>query len=125
MVRKRTILVVLGMVVVGIVIGFTNQLFDVSSEDSNKDIITSELKKLGIIAQQYYNRPVAMGGGGSNFIGWQIPAHLDSTTSGIYNTSQTNNNQVILNGTPFQENRYVWYVRSTVSKSEIVTEIID
>ena len=123
--HKNLLLVVLGIIVVGIVISNENQSFDVNPEDSNKDSIESELVNLAIIAQQYYNRPAAMGGGGSSFNGWQIPAHLDSTTIGIYNTSQTNNNQAILNGTPFQEKGYTWYVTSTITKSEIVTKIID
>ncbi len=121
--QQQLKLVILGIVVMGIVIGFANQLFDVSPEDSNKEIITSELMNLSTIAQQYFNRPVAMGGGGDNFAGWQIPGQLDSTSSGIYNISQKNNNQLILNGFPFQEKGYTWYVRSTITKSGFVTEI--
>ena len=123
--QQQLKLVIFGIVVMGIVIGFANQLFDVSPEDSNKESITSELMNLSTIAQQYFNRPVAMGGGGDNFTGWQIPGQLDSTSSGIYNISQKNNNQLILNGFPFQEKGYTWYVRSTITKSEFVTEIIN
>ena len=121
--QQQLKLVIFGIVVMGIVIGFANQLFDVSPEDSNKEIITSELMNLSTTAQQYFNRPVAMGGGGDNFIGWQIPAQLDSTSSGIYNISQKNNNRLILDGFPFQEKGYTWYVRSTITKSGFVTEI--
>jgi len=123
--QQQLKLVIFGIVVMGIVIGFANQLFDVSPEDSNKESITSELMNLSTIAQQYFNRPVAMGGGGDNFTGWQIPGQLDSTSSGIYNISQKNNNQLILNGFPLQEKGYTWYVRSTITKSEFVTEIIN
>ena len=36
------------------------------------------------MAQQYYRKPAAMGGGGNTFTGWTIPTKLDTTPNGTY-----------------------------------------
>lgn len=122
--QQQILFIVLGLIIVGVAISAANQLFDTSAEHSNKDSIASELLHLGMIAQQYFNRPLEMGGGNQSYIGWTIPAELDSTTSGIYVIEETNNSELILIGTPFTEKGYDWRVKSTIRKEDIVTKII-
>ena len=39
------------------------------------------------MAQQYYRKPTAMGGGGNSFLNFGIPASLQSTANGSYTIS--------------------------------------
>jgi hypothetical protein len=65
-----------------------------------------------------------MGGGNQSYIGWTIPTELDSTTSGTFMIVNSNKTELILNGTPYTEKGYSWYIKSTVTDDDIVTEII-
>ena len=122
--QQQILLIVLGIIIIGVAVGIANQLFDTSAEDSNKDSIASELLHLGMIAQQYFNKPSEMGGGNNSYIGWEIPAQLDSTTSGMFTIQTSNKDELVLNGTPFPEKGYTWYLKSTITKENIVTEIL-
>jgi hypothetical protein len=122
--QQQLLLVVLGLIVVSIAIGFANQLFDANAEDSNKDNIASELVNLGTLAQQFFNKPAEMGGGNQSFINWNIPSNLDSTTSGNYEIATVVNKSIVISGTPFTQNGYNWYLQSTITKTKIDTEVI-
>ncbi|MBT8380496.1 MAG: hypothetical protein KJN64_14865 [Ignavibacteria bacterium] len=122
--QQQFLLIVLGIIIVGVAIGTANQLFDTNAEDSNKDSIASELLYLGMIAQQYYNKPTEMGGGNDSYNGWKIPAQLDSTTSGTFKIQNSSKDELVLNGVPFTEKGYTWYLQSKITKDDIVTEII-
>jgi hypothetical protein len=122
--QQQLLFMVLGIIIVGIAVGFANRLLDTSVEDSNKDSIASELLHIGMLAPQYYNKPIEMGGGSKSYISWQIPSELDSTTSGTYIIENRNLDELILSGIPFVEKEYSWYLRTTVTKEDIVTEIV-
>ena len=122
--QQQILLIVLGIIIVGVAVGIASQMFDTSVEDSNKDSIASELLHLGMIAQQYFNRPSEMGGGNQSYIGWTIPAELDSSTSGIFVIVNSNKTELILKGAPFTHKGYSWYLKCTVTDDDIITEII-
>ncbi|NNG26267.1 MAG: hypothetical protein HKM87_01965 [Ignavibacteriaceae bacterium] len=122
--QQQLLLVVLGLIIVSIAIGLSNQLFDAQAEDSNKDSIASELVNLGTLAQQFFNKPTEMGGGNQSYVNWNIPAELDSTTSGIYEIVNVQNKSIVISGKPFPQNGYRWYLQTTVKKSIIATEVI-
>jgi hypothetical protein len=123
--QQQLLLVILVVIVIGVTVAIAIQLFDVNSEDSNKERIITELTNLAIISLQYYYKPATMTGGGRSFTNWQIPAKLDTSTSGTYTITQANNNQLILNGNPIQGSGYTWYVKATITSGGIVTEIVD
>jgi len=123
--QQQLLLIILALIVIGVSLAIANQLFNTNAEDSNKDSIVSELTNLGTIALQYYAKPVTTAGGGRSFTNWQIPSKLDTSTSGTYTISQANNNQLILIGSPIQGSGYTWNIRGTITKSGIVTEIIN
>ena len=122
--QHQILLIILGIIIVGVAVGIANQLFDTNAEESNKDSIASELLHLGMIAQQYYNKPLEMGGGSQSYRGWNIPAELDSTTSGTFMIEISSNSELILIGTPFIEKEYSWYLRSKITEEDIVTDIV-
>lgn len=122
--QQQLLLTVLGIIIVSIAVSIANQLFDNNAEESNRDSIAAELVNLGMLAQQYYNKPVEMGGGNETYIGWKIPSEIDSTTSGIYTINKSTADELYLSGSPFPEKGYSWYLQSTVTKETINTEVI-
>jgi hypothetical protein len=90
-----------------------------------KENIVSESTYLGSQAQQYYNKSTEMGGGNKSFAGWNISQHMDSTLSANYSIVLANSEKLILRGTPQKNKNYSWAVKTTVTKSEIVSEIME
>ncbi|MCL6495966.1 MAG: hypothetical protein K6T54_14485, partial [Ignavibacterium sp.] len=85
--QQQLLLIVLGVIIVGIAVVVGINLFNANAEESAKDSLVSEGTNLGAMAQQFYKKPVAMGGGGNSFNNtsvtpnavWAIPANLDTT----------------------------------------------
>jgi hypothetical protein len=90
--QQQLLLIVLGVIVVGIAVVVGINLFNANAVSSNRDAVVSDLNNLGAMAQQYYKKPISMGGGGNTFDGssgtggvaWVIPAQLDTTANGTY-----------------------------------------
>jgi len=86
--QQQLLLIVLGVIIVGIAIVVGINLFNANAEESAKDTMASEGTNLAALAQQFYKKPLALGGGGNTFDeggpsgnGFSIPAKLQ--TSGI------------------------------------------
>ncbi len=67
--QQQLLLIVLGVIIVGIAIVVGINLFNANAEESAKDTLVSEGTNLGAMAQQYYKKPTALGGGGNSFTG--------------------------------------------------------
>ena len=85
--QQQLLLIVLGVIVVGIAVIVGINLFSANAVSSNRDGVTADLTNLGTMAQQYFRKPTAMGGGGNSFTGWTIPSHTDTTPNGIYSAT--------------------------------------
>jgi hypothetical protein len=83
--QQQLLLIVLGVIVVGIAVVVGINLFSANAVSANRDGVTADLTNLGTMAQQYYRKPTAMGGGGNTFTGWSIAGtKLDTTPNGVY-----------------------------------------
>jgi hypothetical protein len=82
--QQQLLLIVLGVIVVGIAVVVGINLFNVNAVSANRDGVIADLNNLGTMAQEYYRKPTAMGGGGNSFTGWVIPTHTDTTPNGVY-----------------------------------------
>jgi Tfp pilus assembly protein PilE len=89
--QQQLLLIVLGVIIVGIAVVVGINVFTASSTSSNKDAIVSDLTNLAASAQQYYRKPIALGGGGNSFTNYTIPTQLDSTANGTYTISTPGN----------------------------------
>jgi hypothetical protein len=89
---------VLGIIIIGIAIAISIQLFRQNAIDSKRDILMNECSNIASIAIGYYKRPASFGGGSKSFIGWNIPAELRSTVNGSY-TAVIYRDSVIITGT--------------------------
>jgi hypothetical protein len=87
--QQQLLLVVLGVIVVAIAVVVGFNMFNSNAISSNRDSIVSDLNNLGTMAQEYWRRPSAMGGGDRSFTGWTIPAHTDTTPNGTYAATVT------------------------------------
>jgi hypothetical protein len=83
--QQQLLLIVLGVIVVGIAVVVGINLFTANAVSSNRDGVVADLTNLGAMAQQYYRKPAAMGGGGYTFTNWSIVGtKLDTTPNGVY-----------------------------------------
>jgi hypothetical protein len=85
--QQQLLLIVLGVIVVGIAVVVGINLFTANAVSANRDGVVADLNNLGAMAQQYYRKPISMGGGGNTFTGttaWVIPTKMDTTPNGTY-----------------------------------------
>jgi hypothetical protein len=90
--QQQLLLIVLGVIIVGIAVVVGINLFNANAEESAKDTLVSEGTNIGAMAQQYYKKPGALGGGGNSFDGsrsgtpsvpaFAVPDRLDTSSVG-------------------------------------------
>jgi len=85
--QQQLLLIVLGVIIVGIAVVVGISVFTASSSSANRDAVIADLTNLASLAQQYYRKPGALGGGDRTFTGWTVPASLDTTGNGIYSVT--------------------------------------
>lgn len=96
--QQQLLLIVLGVIIVGIAVVVGINVFTASSSQANRDAVISDLTNLASLAQQYYRKPTALGGGGNAFTNWTIPTALATTGNGTY-TATVTDQSVTLVGT--------------------------
>jgi hypothetical protein len=96
--QQQLLLIVLGIIVVGIAIAISIQLFRQNAIDNKRDLLINECNNLASIAIGYYKRPIPFGGGGRSFLGWDVPNQIQSTMNGNY-TAVIYRDSVIITGT--------------------------
>ena len=96
--QQQLLLIVLGVIIVGIAVVVGINVFTASSLQANIDGLTADVVNLGSMAQQYHRKPTALGGGGNSFVGWSIPAALDTTGNGVYSITSTAAAKIVIKG---------------------------
>jgi hypothetical protein len=84
------------------------------------DPVIGEMVKLAALAQQYYKKPAALGGGGNSFLGWVIPDNLKETSNGIYSV-KVEDEKITLTGSskiPGEDNK-PFKIKMVVEKNTI------
>jgi hypothetical protein len=127
--QQQLLLIVLGVIIVGIAIVVGINLFNANAESSAKDGVVSDCTNLAAMAQQFYKKPTAMGGGGNAFTTkngasaeWSIPALLDTTGNGTY-TRVNSDQSVVITGKPLVGSGYTWTVTTDVTPTTITSKI--
>ncbi len=82
--QQQLLLIVLGVIIVGIAVVVGINVFTASSTQANRDAVIADMTNLASLAQQYYRKPQALGGGGNAFTGWTVPGQLATTGNGTY-----------------------------------------
>jgi hypothetical protein len=90
------------------------------------------LNNLGAMAQQFYKKPVSMGGGGNAFstangavADWSIPGQLDTTANGYYSETVAAQS-VIITGTGTEKNDAGQYIQhaATITPTSITVTMV-
>ncbi len=97
--QQQLLLIVLGIIVVGIAIFVGINYFRANAIEAKRNNVTNELVNLASMAQQYYMKPRALGGGSKSFTGWAIPTDLKTTANGHYAIENLAADKVIVVGT--------------------------
>lgn len=130
--QQQLLLIVLGVIIVGIAVVVGINLFNANAEESAKDTVVSEATNLGAMAQQYFKKPVALGGGGNTFVGFGatsgnphqvVPANLTTTQSAVYTFSNASATGITITGTPVASSGYTWTVVCTVTPTSITSAV--
>jgi hypothetical protein len=127
--QQQLLLIVLGVIIVGIAVVVGINLFNANAEESTKDTLVSEGTNLGAMAQQYFKKPVALGGGGNDFTGFGstpsagspgqlLPANLLDTPAADWVITSAGATQCVITGTP-KLTEYNWTVSVTVTPTAI------
>lgn len=125
--QQQLLLIVLGVIIVGIAVVVGINLFNANAEESTKDTLVSEGTNLGAMAQQYYKKPTALGGGGNSFTGWDendVPANLINTPSGTWDIT-SNDTVCTIAGEPLDDLNYTWTITVTVTPTGISSTVVN
>jgi hypothetical protein len=116
--QQQLLLITLGVIIVGIAVVTGLILFEYSSNENKRNQIKSEGATLATMAQKYYRLPPTMGGGGRSFVGWSIPALLDTTNSGTYSITSISADEMVIRGI----DRMLQLGQDTIIVNILVTE---
>jgi hypothetical protein len=118
--QQQLLLIVLGVIIVGVAVVVGINVFSAQSEESSKDAIVSDCTTLGAMAQQYFRKPISMGGGSNSFTNWSIPTNLDTTANGTYAiTTVGDDNEVVVTGSPLANTGYNWTIVTTITPADV------
>jgi hypothetical protein len=116
--QQQLLLIVLGVIIVGIAVVVGINIFSASAESSAQDAVVSDCTTIGAMAQQYYRKPIAMGGGGNSFVGFVIPTKLANNPNGGYVATGPSATQITITGTPIDDT-YKWTIVTTVQPDSL------
>ena len=94
--QQQLLLIVLGVIIVGIAVVVGINVFTASSSSANRDSVISDLTNIASMAQQYYRKPTALGGGGNSFTGFRMPALSTTAGDNTLTTTKTPNGSYTL-----------------------------
>lgn len=134
--QQQLLLIVLGVIVVGIAVVVGINLFNANAESSTQDSLVSQGTNIGALAQQYYKKPVSMGGGGNTFTPtaagattflqyWgKLPANLKVSTDADWVTTPpaVSDSTIVFTAQPLDQ-AYTWQVITTVTPTSITSKI--
>ncbi|MEK6570323.1 MAG: hypothetical protein AABZ61_03070 [Bacteroidota bacterium] len=131
--QQQLLLIILGVIVVGIAVIVGITMFQDNAISANRDAVVNDLVNLGARAQQYYRRPVSLGGGGNQFTGLTMaklagPVGAGATwtnPNGTYSITTVAAQQVILNGKGTEKSGGILVeVNSTVTTDSLTTVVV-
>ncbi len=86
--QQQLLLIILGVIIVGIAVAVGITMFQDNAVDQNRSATIADLTTLAAKSQQYYAKPISLGGGGNSFVGLTA----DATGLGILASVAFTNN---------------------------------
>jgi hypothetical protein len=120
-------MIVLAIIIVGLAIAISVQLFRSNAIESKRDILIEETTSLAAMAISYYKKPKTIGGGGRSFTDWEIPSQMVQTYNGNFMRAVVSPAEVIITGTGSEvvTGNDSIKVETKVTPNEILTTIIN
>ena len=97
--QQQILLIVLALIIVGVAIAISVQLFRANAIESKRDILVEETTYLGTMAIQYFKKPTELGGGNQDFSGWEVPSQMVQTANGNFMIAAVTADEVTITGT--------------------------
>ncbi len=97
--RKKLILIVLWVIIVGVVIAVGINYFHNKAVQINRYAVIKDLHALASDAQAYYKKPNEQGGGDKSFQDYKISQILKSNDNGNYTIISVRPDSVVIQGT--------------------------
>lgn len=124
--QQQLLLILLGILIVGVAIFAGINLFRANAIEAKRNNVTNELVNLAALAQQYYMKPFALGGGSRSFAGWTIPTELVTTANGHFTATVFSDSVVIIGvGNEVVTNNDSVTVKLTVRPTTFQTSVIN
>ncbi|HTY10608.1 MAG TPA: hypothetical protein VMF88_06015 [Bacteroidota bacterium] len=134
--QQQLLLIILGVIIVGIAVAVGITMFQDNAVDQNRSAVIADLTTLAAKAQQYYAKPVTLGGGGNSFVGLTADATglalLASTSftnnaNGVYTIKTAGTaTSVVLHGvgtTALSDGTYPSYDMTVTSQTQSPTKL--
>jgi len=134
--QQQLLLIILGVIIVGIAVAVGITMFQDNAVDQNRSAVISDLTTLAAKGQQYYAKPITLGGGGNSFVGLTADATglglLASTAftnnaNGTYTIKTAGNGaSVVLHGvgkTALSDGTFPTYDMTVTSQTQVPTKI--
>jgi len=102
--QQQLLLIILGVIIVGIAVAVGITMFQDNAVDQNRNAVIADMTTLAAKCQQYFAKPVTLGGGGNSFVG------LTADAAGL----------AILAGTAFTDNANGAYTVKTAGTATAV-----
>jgi hypothetical protein len=96
--QQQLLLILLGILIIGVAIAAALGLFGSEEINANKQAMIHDMLNIASFAKRYYIRPVSMGGGSRSFVGFTIPAKVQSTPNGSYSVGSSSATDITLVG---------------------------
>jgi hypothetical protein len=103
--QQQLLLIILGVIIVGIAVAVGITMFQDNAVSANKDAVVNDLVQLAAKAQQFYRKPVALGGGGNNFdritkdaagMGLLVSTAFSNNDNGFYRVATAGDDSVLV-----------------------------
>ena len=134
--QQQLLLIILGVIIVGIAVAVGITMFQDNAVDQNRSAVISDLTTLAAKAQQFYAKPITLGGGGNSFVGLTAdatglgllasPAFTDNA-NGTYTVKTAGSaTSVVLHGigkTALSDGTFPTYDMTVTSQSQTPTKI--
>ncbi|MFC1558158.1 hypothetical protein ACFL40_02255 [candidate division KSB1 bacterium] len=98
--QQQLLLIVLGVIIVGISIVVGINLFGEQAAASNFDAVMNDMQRIAAVSQQWYLKPIALGGGGRSYASVSLASVNVSpgNQNGGYSISAPSQNNFTLTG---------------------------
>jgi hypothetical protein len=133
---QQLLLAILGLIIVGIAVVVGIGMFQDNAVDHNRALVIADLKTLASKAQQYYSRPMTMGGGTNSFVGLTAddrgigllagPAFTDNANGTYTIIEDGTSTQVLLQGVGkvvMQDGTYPTYTMTVMNLAQNLTKV--